>query len=468
MSHTLALDIGTSSLRAMLLDAQGVALPGVLVRKGYNLATTPDGGVTLDPQHLLQLCVTAIDEVLQQAGSRRIARVAMDTLVANLLGVDGAGEPLTPLYTWADTRGAELADRLDTSGYTQRSGCRLHTSYWPLRILWLQTAQPQLFRRVKHWLSFGEYLFYKLFGQRRISISVASWSGLLDRHRLTWDRPMLEQLPLDSGQLSAISNEALQGLATPWAARWPALKDALWFPAIGDGVAANLGAGCSRPGHVALSLGTSGAMRVVVPGTPVQTPAGLFVYRIDDARSLVGGALSNAGNLYAWLQRVLADVDEEVLAAMAPDSHGLTVLPFLAGERAPGWRDEARAVFAGMTFDTAQEHLLRAALEAVACRFALILQRLRPLLPADPRFIANGAALRQSPLWLQIMADVLGAPVHLCAEEEATIRGAALLAMRREPAPETGAGCQPRMEYYPVYQEAIARQQGLYDRLLLH
>lgn len=466
MSHTLAIDIGTSSLRAMLFDAQGAAIPGVFARKAFDTTTTADGGVTLDPEELTQLCFTCIDEVLQQGGRRHIARVAPATLVANLLGLDDRGQALTPLYTWADTRGADLADRLDASGYTRRSGCRLHTSYWPLRILWLQQEQPQRFRRVRHWLSLGEYLFLRLFGVRRISTSVASWSGLLDRHRLAWDAPMLDQLPLSVDQLSDISDEPLQGLAGEWARRWPALKDALWFPAIGDGVAANLGAGCSRPGNVALSLGTSGAMRVVVPGTPQQTPAGLFVYRVDAGRSLVGGALSNAGNLYAWLRRVLAEVDEDALAAMAPDSHGLTVLPFLAGERAPGWRDEARAVFMGMTFDTAQEHLLRAGLEAVACRFAQILQRLRPLLPPDARFIATGAALRHSPLWLQIMADVLGAPVYPCVAGEATLRGSALLAMQREVAPATGPGCRPRAEYHAVYQAAVARQQDLYDRLL--
>lgn len=466
MSHTLAIDIGTSSLRAMLFDAQGTAIPGIFARKTFDAATTADGGVTLDPQELTRLCFTCIDEVLQQGGQRRIARVAPDTLVANLLGIDDRGQAVTPLYTWADTRGADLADRLDATGYTRRSGCRLHTSYWPLRILWLQQEQPQRFRRVRHWLSLGEYLFLRLFGVRRISTSVASWSGLLDRHRLTWDEPMLEQLPLSVDQLSDISDEPLQGLAGAWAQRWPALKDALWFPAIGDGAAANLGAGCSRPGNVALSLGTSGAMRVVVPGTPQQTPEGLFVYRVDAARSLVGGALSNAGNLYAWLRRVLADLDENALAAMAPDSHGLTVLPFLAGERAPGWRDEARAVFMGMTFDTAQEHLLRAGLEAVTYRFAQIFQRLRPLLPPDARFIATGAALRHSPLWLQIMADVLGAPVYSCVEGEATLRGSALLAMQREVAPATGQGCRPRAEYHAVYQKAVARQQDLYDRLL--
>lgn len=466
MSHTLAIDIGTSSLRAMLFDAQGAAIPGVFARKPFDAATTADGGVTLDPEALTRLCFSCIDEVLQQGGRRRIARVAPATLVANLLGLDDRGQAVTPLYTWADTRGADLADRLDASDYTRRSGCRLHTSYWPLRILWLQQEEPQRFRRVRHWLSLGEYLFLRLFGVRRISTSVASWSGLLDRHRLAWDAPMLEQLPLTVNQLSDISDEPLQGLAGEWAQRWPALKDALWFPAIGDGVAANLGAGCSRPGNVALSLGTSGAMRVVVPGTPQQTPAGLFVYRVDAGRSLVGGALSNAGNLYAWLRRVLAELDENALSAMAPDSHGLTVLPFLAGERAPGWRDEARAVFMGMTFDTAQEHLLRAGLEAVSYRFAQILRRLRPLLPPDARFIATGAALRHSPLWLQIMADVLGAPVYPCVADEATLRGAALLAMQREAAPATGPGCRPRAEYHAVYQEAVARQQDLYDRLL--
>ena len=466
MSHTLAIDIGTSSLRAMLFDAQGVTVPGIFARKALDTATTADGGVTLDPEELTRLCFTCIDEVLQQGGRRRIARVAADTLVANLLGIDERGQPVTPLYTWADTRGADLADRLDATGYTRRSGCRLHTSYWPLRILWLQREQPQRFRRVHHWLSLGEYLLLRLFKARRISTSVASWSGLLDRHLLQWDEPMLAQLPLERAQLSTISDEPLQGLAGEWARRWPALKDALWYPAIGDGVAANLGAGCSQPDHVALSLGTSGAMRVVVPGTPEQTPEGLFVYRVDAGRSLVGGALSNAGNLYAWLRRVLAEVDEGALSAMAPDSHGLTVLPFLAGERAPGWRDEARAVFMGMTFDTAQEHLLRAGLEAVACRFAQILQRLRPLLPPDARFIATGAALRHSPLWLQIMADVLGAPVYPCVESEATLRGAALLAMQRDIEPAIGPGCRPRAEYHGTYQEAIARQQDLYDRLL--
>src|SRR5690606_18921983 len=108
------------------------------------------------------------------------------------------------------------------------------------------------------------------------------------------------------------------------------------------------------------SVGTSGALRVIVPGTPAETPDGLFVYRVDEQRSLVGGALSNAGNLYAWLNRVLQTGDDlqAQVAEVLPDSHGLTILPFLAGERAPGWNDHAQAVFMGMTLDTEPVHLV--------------------------------------------------------------------------------------------------------------
>ncbi len=154
------------------------------------------------------------------------------------------------------------------------------------------------------------------------------------------------------------------------------------------------------------------------------------------------------------------------LEALEPDSHGLTVLPFLAGERAPGWNDAARAVFMGMTLDTRPEHLLRAGLEAVAYRYAQILDRLRPLLPDDVTFIANGAGLVHSPVWMQIMADVLNAPVYASTHTEATIRGTALLAMGLDPQPTLGEGCQPDADRHAIYAAAIERQQALYDRML--
>jgi gluconokinase len=455
----------------MAFDAQGRAREGIFVQKPYTPKTTPDGGAMIDPVHITQLIFECIDDAVQQI-NEPVKRVAMDTLVGNLMGMDANGQPTTPIYTWADTRGGDLIPTLDMdrAEYTRRTGCRLHTSYWPLRLLWLHAEHAAECQRTWAWLSLGEYTLYRIFGQRRVSLSTASWSGLLNRHELAWDTVMLQCLPISAEQLSEISNEPFQGLSGEWAARWPALKDALWYPSVGDGIASNIGGDCSKPGYVALSLGTSGAMRVVVSGTPEQTPDGLFVYRIDSGRSLVGGALSNAGNLYAWLNKVLQTGDEAALqqsvAQIAPDSHGLTILPFLAGERAPGWNASAKAVFMGMTFDTRPEHLVRAALEAVAYRFYQIYRRLQPLLPDEVVFIANGAGLVNSPVWMQIMADVLGAPVYPSAQAEATIRGTALLAMDVDLPPQLGKGCTPDNERHAIYMRAAERQQALYDKLL--
>jgi gluconokinase len=473
-SLTLSIDVGSSSVRAMIFDVQGGALDGVFVQKQYTTDTTPDGGATIDAQTMCDLIFECVDEALSQAGANaeRIGRVAMDTLVGNLMGMDANGKPTTPIYTWADKRGGEIGEKLkkwlDPADYTRRTGSRIHTSYWPTRLLWLHKNESDSFVRTKFWLSLGEYALYRIFGERRISLSIASWSGLLNRHRLEWDAETLALLPVGTEQLSALSGDAFQGLNGEWASRWPLLKNALWFPSVGDGVASNLGAGCSAPDRVAISVGTSGAMRVVVQGTPTETPDGLFVYRVDSNRSLVGGALSNAGNLYGWLTKILKTDDhlQELVAEIAPDSHGLTILPFLAGERAPGWNDRAQSVFMGMTFDTHPEHLIRAALESVSYRFYQVAKRLKPLLPEKIIYVASGAPVLNSPVWMQILADVLGAPVYANAYAEATIRGAAFLAMDIDPTPELGVGYEPNMDNHKIYQAAVERQQALYQKLL--
>lgn len=470
---TLAIDVGSSSVRVMLFDSSGDAVERVFVKQNYESQTTPDGGAIIDPVAMRDRVFACIDEALEQAGelAPRIDRVAMDTLVGNLMGMDAQGESVTPLYTWADIRGANLVDQLeaqmDVADYIRRTGCRLHTSYWPVRLLCLYESEREIFEKASYWVTFGDYLLHHLFGTRRVSLSAASWSGLLNRHQLTWDEETLAYLPIRHEQLSPLSDEPLQGLDDSWARRWPVLADALWFPAIGDGIASNIGAGCATPQHVAISVGTSGAMRVVVQGTPEQTPQGMFVYRLDQQRSLVGGALSNAGNLHAWLMNILKHDEntQEKAAMLAPDSHGLTVLPFLAGERAPGWNDRAQAVFMGMTFDTEPEHLVRAVLEATSYRFYQIATRLQPLLPDDAVYIASGAPVLNSPAWMQILADVLGAPVYASAQSEATIRGTAALVQGIDLMPELGPGYQPDREHHRIYQQAIERQAILYEKL---
>ncbi len=481
----LTLDIGSSSVRAMVYDRSGRAVEGVAARERYELRTSTNGTSEDNPDEAMERIARCVDAVLQAAGPlvQHIAAVAVDTLVSTLMGVDTGGRPLTPVYSYADTRNdvaAEtLRDQLDEEVVHQRTGAPLRTAYWPARLAWLKRVRPALWRDVSRWLTLGEYLELQLFGRTRVSYSVASWSGLLDRHLLEWDAPLLAVLSLSESRLSPLveRNEPLQGLIAPYAARWHLLREVPWFPAVGDGAAATIGSGVTHEGRVALTVGTTGAIRVVRNGV-MKVPEGLWCYRIDRYHALLGGATSEGGNIYAWLSHTLqlpeARDAEAALAASAPDRHGLTLLPFLAGERSPDWAGNVQATIHGITMATTPMDILRASLEAVAYRFAVIAERLDFEPDTDYRYIASGSALLRSPAWMQIFADVLGKTVVASAELEATSRGTALLALHslgEIPALESVTAADGKA-YYPnpvrheVYQAAAARQQWLYDRLI--
>lgn len=468
----------------MLFDRHARPVPGILAQIPHELLTPDDGGVEYDPAHLLNSVVKAIDQLLQQAGPlvADIGGVAVDTFVTNFMGLDEAGKPVTPGFTYADIRCAPDAEALrqefDLAAVHDRTGCRIHSAYLPARFRWLDRTRPELLQKVKYWLSIGEYLFWEFFRERRASFSVASWTGLLNRRELAWDREWLAHLPLEEDQLSPLVDvdQPLQGLRDEWAGRWPALKDIPWYPAIGDGAAANLGSGCTGPDRLALTIGSTGAMRVAISHYVEHVPEGLWLYRLNRTYALLGGATTEGGNVYGWLTKILQlpkDTEAE-LAGLEPAAHGLTVLPFVAGERAPGWHDEARASIVGLTLNTEPIDILRAGLEAVAYRFALIHQSITPELPADHQIIASGSGLLSSPTWLQIMADVLGRPLTASAEQEATSRGAAILALTAlnpddiEDWPAAiGATYDPNPDHHARYQDALAKQLELYNKLIL-
>ncbi|MBI3458569.1 MAG: gluconokinase [Candidatus Rokubacteria bacterium] len=481
----VTLDVGSSSVRALCFDARGRAL-GRKRQLGYEPSATPDGGVEIDADRLLELTAEALDGLLADLGPRAegVAAVAISTFWHTLLGVRDDGRASTPLYSWADTRSAGAVEALraclDERAYHARTGCALHTSYLPARLLWLRTVDPRGFAAAHIFMSFGEYLLLRLFGEARCSVSMASGTGLFDQRAQTWDRPALEALGLTPDRLAPLVDlEApFRGLRPESAKRWPALARVPWLPALGDGACSNIGAGCVAPDRIALMVGTSGAMRVCWRTDAMTIPAGLWCYRVDRRRILLGGALSNGGNLYAWFMETLRlgsrEETERELAAMPPDAHGLTVLPFLAGERSTGWVAAARAAIAGLSLATRPIDILRAGLETVAYRFALIHALLAEACPRAEEVVATGGALAASPAWTQIMADVLGVPVRPSTEAEASSRGAALLALE-------ALGAVPSLEAVPAgfgptvgpdparharYREGLARHRQLYEALI--
>jgi gluconokinase len=481
-TRILALDVGSSSVRAELYDGSGGGVEGTETKLDYDFEYTPDGGATKDADELLDLVARAVDGALSRAGDVGISGVAMSTFWHSVLGLGRDGNPTTPILTWADRRAAEAArglrERLDEPAVHRRTGCVLHSSYWPAKLLWLSKTLPRAFENTEYWVSPGDYLYARFFGETyAVGTSMASATGLFDQNRREWDRETLNALPADERQLSAVSDEPRRGLAGEWADRWPVLREVPWFPAVGDGACSNVGSGCTGSDRLALMVGTSGAMRVLWKAESVEIPDGPWCYRADGERFVMGGALSDGGNLIEWLRDTLRlsepEETEELLSGMDPDSHGLTFLPLLAGERGPGWADLANGTVAGLSMSSRPEGILRAAMEAVTYRFALIAEMIEAASPGEKEVVATGGGLLHSPTWTRIMADALGKPVTLSGVREASSRGAALIALEALGGPEIeeaeaplGETFEPDPRRHEIYRAAIERQRRLYDAVL--
>ncbi len=427
----LVLDLGSSSVRALLFDEQAKAL--AQVTRPHHFTTTPPGASTVDMAELQANVESCLDEILQQPQAVDIRAVGMDTFVGNMLGVDEKGKAVTPIYTYGDTRSGEdvaaLAKHIDIEAVHQRTGTIHHTAYQPARLHWLRRTEPDLFAKVAQWIDMGTYLYRQWFGDASCSYSVASWTGMLNRETLDWDAEWLKRLKLPKKAFPKLADysAACSGLQPKYAKRWSSLSKAPFYLAVGDGAAANVGTGCVKPGQVALSLGTTAALRTVSTEKVPPVPLGLWSYRITADRHLIGGATTEGGNIFQWIKETftLPDDAEQQLLKRAPDSHGLTFLPLLAGERSPGWALGATGTIDGLRLSTTPLDILQAALEGVALRLALIAEQLG----GDQAVIANGRSLEASPAWTQIIANALNRQVNLTDESEITARGTAILAL---------------------------------------
>jgi gluconokinase len=479
-SPLLTIDVGSSSLRVNLFAGGARRLAEYETQAKYEMRSTPDGGAEIDSDALCDALFAAIDTTIARAKPVSIAGVGFCSLVSNVLGVDASGRATTPVYTWADTRCAAQVDVLkrtpSASEIYERTGCPLHTAYLPARLLWVRETMPAVWERTALWITLGDYVYARLFGRYAQSTSVASWTGLLNRHTADWDDWLLELIGVDRLHLPPLvdAGSGFAGLHSQFAARWPALKDAAWFPCVGDGLTSNLGSGCYSPREWAVQVGTSAAMRALVPAEINSVPPGLWCYRQDGENALEGGALSEGGNVFAWLRDTLKVSDFEALevaaAGLSPDAHGLTMLPFIAGERSPGWNPLARMTIVGISSATRPVEILRAAQEAIAYRLAAVYDLMLGTLPEPERIVASGGALLGTPGWVQMLADVLGRPVTVSAEEQASSKGAAMLALRGlsriadySEVPATfGETFRPDMARHEVYMRGLERQRELY------
>jgi len=430
----LALDIGSSSVRARVYDERAAPLGGE-ERREY--AMGPNG--ELDPEEVRHATLDVQGRALE--GSRIVDGVATSCFWHSVLALDEHDRPLTPILTWRDVRsaphGRALAARLDAEAVHRRTGAPLHASFWPAKLAALAAEQPDVFRSARRFVSLPDWLLLAETGRLRTSLSMASGTGLLAGNR--WDAELLGLLGVDPERLPPISDEPV----------------GIHQPALGDGACSNLGSGCGAPGRIALNLGTSAALRVVTTADE-PPPPGLFRYRVDARRALVGGSVSAGASLLAWLGKTLRFDAEPRLAERPPAAHGLAFVPHLAGERSPGWRDDVTGSLAGLTFATTQLDIAQAAVEGLS----LELRRVADLLPSNDELVVSGGLARNDDV-LQIVADVLERELHVSAEPEASARGAAVAVLERlghrPPDPAVSRVVTPRRERAEAYRSAMTR-----------
>jgi gluconokinase len=469
--HVLAIDIGTSSSRAALIDEKGRQVAGTLFQRPYPLISDHQGRAELAPRRLEQAVRFCIAGALRSRPGRGLIvdAVGVSCFWHSLLGLDAKGAPITPIYTFADFRSSSDAARLrrhHREALVQaRTGCMIRFCYWPAKLAWLRRTDPRLFERVTRWVSAGEWIQQVWCGRASVSISMASATGLLNQRSLQWDAPLLRAVRLSPHRLNPLSDEPLR--VTKSAP--PRLRGVPWYPAIGDGAAGNLGSDAVTSRIGAINVGTSGALRLLLPAgpksRPLRIPRGLFCYRLDARRLVVGGATSNAGNLHAWARRELslpgAAEIERALSKRPGPILGLTILPFWIGERAPTWPESLPSVIVGTGQSTTALDLLQALHEASYQRLAEVAGLLEKALRRKLSFIVSGG-IAHSPESVQRLADVLGRPVAIAAQPEASLRGAALFALGRigSAAPRVRAlrPIRPRARFARAYEVARQRQ----------
>lgn len=445
----IGLDIGTTSTKAVVFGPRGVIRAAY--HSGYPISHPYPTWAEQDPDVIVEAAIDAIRYALlkSRAQQKDVIAVGISAAMHSLIAVDAAGRPLTKSIIWADNRSMEQANHINRhlEGHRiyRRTGTPIHPMSPLPKLMWLKENNPEVFRNAAKFISIKEYLLYRFFHRYIVDYSLASATGLFNIDECRWDRKVLELLGIEESQLSeAVSTvHRLTHLDKSIAARIGIHPETPFIIGASDGVLANLGVGAIQQGEMAITIGTSGAIRTVVPSPQTDEKGRTFCYALTDQHWVVGGPTNSGGMMLRWLRDEFAAPEMEVSKRLGIDaydlmiqyaekvpagSEGLLFLPFLSGERAPYWNPNARGTFFGISMHHKREHFIRAVLEGVIFSVFSVGVALRDLTGEIKDVRASGGFAR-SAVWRQILADVMGREIMVPESHEASALGAATLAL---------------------------------------
>lgn len=483
----IIVDIGTSSVKTSLFDLKGNILPEFSISIPHRIISKNDGTSEQDPELLRSIVEQSINDVLEKSEGyiESIIGVGFDSMASTLVGINKEGDPLTPIYTYADTRSNnqvyKIKQDFDEKILHQETGAAQHTSYIPSKIMWMKENLNN-FYEIDKFVDFSTYIFSKWFEKKNFKASycISSWSGLLDINKLEWHSDLLKYLAISEGNLPLLNpyDEYEIGLNKKYLNRWKKLSNTPFFLSVGDGMAATIGSGCTNKKKVAITVGSTGAIRIFLDSKVDKIPKGLWCYRLQSNYTLLGGSFSEGGNLINWANNNLRlpEIDKlnNELLKLKPGEHGISVLPFLLGERALGWSNNSKATLTGLKFSNTPLEILQSILESISYRFFLVYQMLENHIDKESEIIASGGAIKNLPWWIQTTSDVLGKEINISKDNQDTGRGVAIMALKalgqirnfNDISTEIEEKYYPNEKNHKIHKEFIGSHLKLYEKMM--
>ena len=442
----IGVDIGTTSTKTVAFSESGSIFSETA--KEYPLYSKPAGTAEQDPDEIYEAVIATLRTVVYEVKSNghSIAAVSFSAAMHSLIALDQTGNPLTNSITWADQRSVQEAKALrsDTRGLDiyKRTGTPIHPMSPLTKLIWFKKNDPALFEAAHKWVSIKDYVFYRLFHDYIVDYSIASATGLFHLENLDWDEEALNMAGISKDQLSrpVKTTHIVKGLQKDAAEQTGLAPSTPFIIGASDGVLANLGVAAIEPGSVACSVGTSGAVRTVIPHPITDNKGRLFCYALTEDHWVIGGPVNNGGIAFRWLRdNVFDDLSRgeshpyEVLNQRAervkPGAGGLIFLPYLTGERAPFWNADLRGAFFGLNLNHTRNDMIRSVMEGVMFQLDMVVDTLKQS-GVEPKEFRVSGGFTKSKLWPQIMADIFEKDILVPEGISSACFGAALLGMK--------------------------------------
>ncbi len=476
MNYYVGIDIGTTSSKAVAFSEQGEVISSHSF--SYEMQHPQPNWSEQEPDEIFAAVINGINKVVQTFAPNLPRFISFSAAMHSLIAVDDKGKLMTQCIIWADNRADVIAEKLKNSDKGQQfyeaSGVPVHSMSPLCKLIWLKEHQSYIFNAAFKFIGIKEYIFYKLFGDFVVDTSIASATGLLNTKTLQWDEEILRFIEIDTSRLSQVVSTKqvfyYKGL-------YPQLSLSQNMPFVigaSDGALSNLGTGAMGSNAMAVTIGTSGAARMVISAPETDTRMRTFCYHLKDNLYIAGGANNNGAVVLQWLKETLLQTHDsyeelfEHAQTIAAGSEGLLFLPFILGERAPIWNSNAKGVYFGLSIQHTKAHLIRASIEGVIFSLYSIGKILAEKKEITEVHASGGFA--KSALWLQVLADVFNTKVLVSGTVESGALGAVILGAEASGIQatfpnKTLATYVPISAHNLVYKKTFKKFERLYDLL---